>query len=74
MPLIGAFRNSIVHTSICGLIDLFRCSREQVWINRAEWFSLVLPREWKNLVPKADRPFSLMEGIIGAYYALALVL
>jgi hypothetical protein len=60
--------------SICSLVDLYRASREEVWMNRAEHFSLFLAREWKNLAPKADRPFSLFEGVSGAFYVMNVVL
>jgi hypothetical protein len=43
-------------------------------MQRAEWFVLFLAREWQQLAPKADRPYSLFEGITGAFYVMSLVL
>ena len=60
--------------SICALVDLYRLTRDIKWMQRAEWFVLFLAREWQQLAPKADRPYSLFEGITGAFYVMSLVL
>ena len=60
--------------SICGLIDLFRSTRDRVWLQRAGWFARFLANQWRVIAVKADRPYSLFEGLAGAYLALSIVL
>jgi hypothetical protein len=59
--------------SVCGLLDLFRLTGDRKWLIRAEWFAMEITRIWKASSIKASRPYSLFEGIVGAYYALNLV-
>lgn len=59
--------------SICALLDIYRCSKDDIWYTRAKLFAMFLANEWRTLLPKADRPFSLFEGLAGAYYAIVLV-
>ena len=62
-----------VSGSICALLDLYRCSKDDIWYTRAKLFAEFLANEWRSLLPKADRSFSLFEGLAGAYYAIVLV-
>jgi len=57
--------------SICGLIDIFASTGDVKWLHRAQWFSLYLSQNWKRLNPLADRPYSLFEGMCGAFYSLS---
>jgi hypothetical protein len=59
--------------SICAILDIFATNRDYKWLYRAQWFSLYLSQNWKRFNPLADRPYSLFEGMSGAYYALSLV-
>jgi len=59
--------------SICALMDLYSTTRDIMWLHRARWFALFLSEQWESLSTKADRPYSLFEGLIGAYYALCIV-
>jgi hypothetical protein len=58
--------------SICGLLELFSFTGDDKWLHRAQWFGLYLSQNWKRLNPLADRPYSLFEGMSGAYYSLSL--
>ena len=60
--------------SICGLVDLYRCTGDTAWLNRAKRFALFLSRDWERETSLADREFSLFEGMAGALYALNLVM
>lgn len=59
--------------SICGLVDLYRSGCGDIWLRRAEALGLFLSKEWPRFKPLADRPFSLYEGVGGAYYALSML-
>ena len=58
--------------SICALLELFMHTREDKWLQKAQWFSFYLSENWKRLNPLADRPYSLFEGMCGSFYALSL--
>lgn len=58
--------------SICALLELFINTRNESWLNKAQWFSFYLSENWKRLNPLADRPQSLFEGMGGAYFALSV--
>ena len=57
--------------SICALLQLFHHTRCEAWLHKAQWFAFYLSENWKRLVPLADRPYSLFEGISGAEFALS---
>lgn len=59
--------------SICALMDLNSTTQDVMWLHRARWFALFLSEHWESLATKADLPYSLFEGLIGAYYALQIV-
>lgn len=60
--------------SICGLLDLYSYTGNEIWLNRAKWFALFLAEHWCELVNRADHPLSLFEGVCGTNYALSIVM
>lgn len=58
--------------SICALLELFVLTGNDSWLHKAQWFSFYLSEHWKRVNPLADRPFSLFEGVGGAFYALSV--
>lgn len=59
--------------SICSLLELYSWSGDRKWLIRAQWFAYYLSKSWFHLAEHADNPYSLFEGIAGAYYAISIV-
>ena len=58
--------------SICAFLDLYKHTRDDIWIRRAQWFAVFLGKSWEQLIRKADHPMSLFEGAAGAWFAIAM--